>query len=167
MRESDASIRLVAAGEESQSAIERMLVFYDYDLSAFTRERCGVDGDVEPYAYLPRYWSDSDRYPFLIEVDDVVAGFVLIREIDGFAGPGYEMAEFYVVPRFRGRGVGTAAARAAFDLFRGGWRVPQIKANQPAILFWRKVIAKVKHRDHAETTEMAPKETNVMTFRTA
>ena len=50
------------------------------------------------------------------------------------------MAEFFVMSKYRRRGVGSEAARFAFDRFPGRWEVREMAANTPAQAFWRRVI---------------------------
>jgi predicted acetyltransferase len=51
------------------------------------------------------------------------------------------MAEFFVMRRYRRKGVGLAAASAIFDRFKGPWEVRQRDENVEATAFWRRVIA--------------------------
>jgi predicted acetyltransferase len=84
------------------------------------------------------------RTPYLIAADGRIAGFVLLRETYAYDGTGrvIDVAEFFVLRKYRRQGVGEAAARAIFDGHRGRWQVAQIAANTPARAFWRKVIGR-------------------------
>ena len=53
-----------------------------------------------------------------------------------------DMAEFFVMRRFRRHGVGEQAAGWLFDRFPGPWEVRQKKENQPATAFWRRAIGR-------------------------
>ncbi len=50
------------------------------------------------------------------------------------------MAEFFIMRKYRQRGIGEYVARYIFDQFTGAWQVGQIYENQSATTFWRKVI---------------------------
>ena len=52
----------------------------------------------------------------------------------------FDMAEFFVMRRYRRKGVGAAAATAAFDRFKGPWEIRQRRENVAATAFWRRVI---------------------------
>ncbi len=113
---------------------------YLYDFSEFD----GADLDEEAcygYPYLDRYWSEPGRSPFLIRVDGILAGFVLVFEHTFLDTPGHMIAEFFILRKYRRLGVGRAAAFAAFDRFPGHWEISQISENVPAQFFWRKIIA--------------------------
>jgi predicted acetyltransferase len=51
------------------------------------------------------------------------------------------MQEFFVLRKFRRRGVGRRVALDLFARYAGPWRVEQLSGNAPAVLFWRRVIA--------------------------
>lgn len=49
------------------------------------------------------------------------------------------MSKFFVMRKYRRRGVGAQAARLLFDRFPGRWNVRELTANEPAQKFWRSV----------------------------
>jgi predicted acetyltransferase len=53
---------------------------YLYDFSEMCGDDCDERGLFE-YEYLPRYWIEPERHPFLIRVDGKLAGFALVREM--------------------------------------------------------------------------------------
>lgn len=101
----------------------------------------GEFGVAEAYPYLGLYWEEVDRFPLLIIVGDEVAGFALVRSMDGQRE--FELAEFYVSPTFRHRGVGRIAAQALFAQFGGTWRVRVKNANIGACAFWGRTLPPV------------------------
>jgi len=120
--------------EEDRSVLRRLLQLYLHDLSEF------IDTDVDPhgefpYRYLDHYWTEPDRHAFLIRVDGEWAGFALVR-----ACPHWDMAEFFVMRKYRREGVGREAARLVFAAFPGTWEVRQREANTGATRFWRAAI---------------------------
>ncbi len=50
------------------------------------------------------------------------------------------MAEFFIVRKHRGRGVGRLAAEIIFSHQPGSWEVAVARKNAPAREFWRKTI---------------------------
>ena len=50
------------------------------------------------------------------------------------------MAQFFVLRKYRRRGVGRAAACELFSALPGRWQVGQMPLNLPAQAFWRRVI---------------------------
>jgi len=127
---------------EQKSVFMQMMELYCYDFSEFS------DDDINEYGYFgyPRiddYWNEEGRYPFFIRVDDKLAGLVLVRsccEHNHLSNP-HNIAEFFVMKKYRRKGVGKAAATKIFDLFLGGWEVSQWQNNLPAQNFWKQTIS--------------------------
>ena len=129
-----ANTELVAATEAERPVLRRLLQLYLHDLSEFARTDVDDDGEYD-YAYLDNYWTNPERHPFLIRVSGRWAGFALVR-----ACPHWDMAEFFVVRKYRRQGVGRTAARAVFASFPGRWEVRQLRTNEAATTFWRSAI---------------------------
>ena len=56
------------------------------------------------------------------------------------SGPPHDMAEFFVMRKYRRSRVGTEAARILFRPFPGSWEVRQLEANVAGSAFWRSAI---------------------------
>jgi predicted acetyltransferase len=62
------------------------------------------------YPHFDAYWSEDDRWPYLIEVDDQLAGFALVNKWSpSHQGTDFAVAEFYILPDFRNAGIGGRA----------------------------------------------------------
>jgi predicted acetyltransferase len=136
-------ISLDPAHQDERGALRNLLQLYVYDWSQLLSLDVGVDGRFDDYP-LDAYWTEAWRHPFLLRVDGKLAGFALVCErsrLSGAAGV-VDMAEFFVLRRYRRNGVGFAAACAAFERFKGPWEVRQRPDNVDATAFWRKVIAR-------------------------
>src|SRR5262249_27583076 len=101
-------IELVPAAPDQQPILANMLELYAHDFSEFHELELGVDGRFG-YPYLPLYWSDPNRRPFLVRVGGKLAGLVLVKRGSELSGDEtvWDMAEFFVVRRYRRRGIGT------------------------------------------------------------
>ncbi|MBD5138920.1 MAG: GNAT family N-acetyltransferase [Ruminococcus sp.] len=127
---------------EQKSVFVQMMELYRYDFSEFS------DDDINEYGYfgyshIDDYWNEEGRYPFFIRADGKLAGLVLVRsccEHNNLINP-HNIAEFFVMKKYRHKGVGKAAAVKIFDMFPGGWEVSQWSNNLPARKFWEKVVA--------------------------
>jgi len=141
----DVEVRLAARSEKD--AVAQLLELYLHDLSELTAADVGAGGRYG-YRYLDDYWTEVECHPFLFRVDDRLAGLALVQ-----AGAPHDMSEFFVMRRYRRRGVGRRAALALFTRFPGEWQVRQLAANRVATTFWRSVIP-VPFSD--DTIEMGP-----------
>lgn len=145
-----ASVELVLAVAADVPVLRRLMQLYLYDLATLlhtlVREPAwpwdiAPDGTYGDAARIESFWTDPARERYLLRADGVLAGFALVRRGSVWSGPeAWEMSEFFVLGRFRRRGVGAAAARALFDAHPGTWEVAEMAYNTPAQAFWRAVI---------------------------
>lgn len=102
-------------------------------------------GDPTAYGPYDLYWSEPERAPYWIMADGARAGFVLVNRYSA-SGRGCDaaIAEFHVTDERRRRGLGAAAALAAFATRGGLWELQVFHANPAGANFWPKVIAKAQ-----------------------
>lgn len=160
-------IDIVEAREGDELVVRNLFPLYVHDLSEFMgwdvpEDGLFVAGDllVQYWGRKPQdprfYWPDGLRgFPFLIRADGKLAGFVLIREI-GKDPPSFDVGEFFILRKFRGRGVGKEVAHRVFSMFRGNWQVRELEENTPAQAFWRRIIGEYTGGDYVETEEVFP-----------
>lgn len=136
------TVELYRAGVGDKAVLRQLLELYAYDFTEFD----GADVDEHGtfgYDRLDHYWTDADRYPFLIRVAAKWAGLALVRDVTAADGSVvHSMAEFFLMRKYRRRGIGEMVARHIFGMFPGPWEVGQIAANLPAQAFWRTVIGR-------------------------
>jgi predicted acetyltransferase len=146
-----ASVSLRPAGIEERAVLQNLAQLYCYDFSETLEMHVGESGRFGDFDFEP-YWRDDWRHPFLLRVEDKLAGFALIAEQSKITGKRgiFDMTEFFVLRRFRRHGVGRAAAFAAFDRFRGPWELRQREENPGATAFWRRVIREYTRGSYEE-----------------
>lgn len=136
----DVSLRIAEAHE--LPLLANLLELYQHDLSEYFPVDPGPDGRFG-YEKLPLYWSEPEwRFPLLIVRSGRVIGFVLVtRGSPASDDPDvYDVAEFFVLRRYRRSGVGRDAARLLWDRYPGRWIVRVAANNARALAFWRRVI---------------------------
>jgi predicted acetyltransferase len=144
-------INVSPAAVSERPILRHLMELYQYDFSEVDGADTGPIGLYE-YPYLDHYWVEPERSPFLVRVDGNLAGFVLVARYNYLTGnkDAWVMAEFFIMRKYRRRGVGEHVACYIFDQFRGAWQVGQITENIAAIAFWRKVIARYTHENFQE-----------------
>jgi len=157
MGEVNMRIELVEVKETEKSVLRRLMELYAYDFSEYDNEDVNEHG-LYSYRYFDHYWTDDTRHPLFIRVDGRLAGFVMINEYcDVVKEPGARtMAEFFVMRKYRRKGIGKAVAVQVFDRFPGKWEVIQHGNNKPSQLFWEEVIREYtsgKYRQEKAVTE--------------
>ena len=162
---SPASVSLRPAASEERAALANLAQLYCYDFSEVLEMHVGASGRF-PDVDLAPYWRDEWRHPFLLRVEDKLAGFALITERSKITGAGavFDMTEFFVLRRFRRHGAGRAAA---FDRFTGPWEVRQREENPDATAFWRRAIGEYTRGNYEEARWERPEWSEVVqTFST-
>lgn len=134
-------VEVVRATVKEMQVVWNLAQFYQYDFSEIE------DGDVSEdglfhYMNIQRYWTEPDRHAFLVRANGNWAGFVLVSKHSYIsdANETMEISEFFIMRRYRRRGVGEMVARRIFDMFPGKWEVQETANNRPAHAFWRRVI---------------------------
>ncbi len=138
------NVAVDVAARDEQPLVEAMAQYYIYDLSDALHIDLGPDGRFAPLLPVQRFFDDPLRHPFLIRVDGTLAGFAVVGEGSRLGnGAGVrDVAELFVVRRYRRRGVGARVATWLFDRFAGPWEVRQKAENRAATAFWRTVIGR-------------------------
>jgi predicted acetyltransferase len=133
-------IELQPASREERPVLENLLELYLHDFSEFLAVDLGPAGRFG-YPGLDRYWSDPNRAPFLIFVEERLAGFVLVtQEVEAGDEPFHDVSEFFVSRGFRRMGVGLSIARQVWQRFPGRWQVRVMESNHPACFFWQRAV---------------------------
>ena len=163
-----AGVSLRPAASAERAVLQNLAQLYCYDFSEVLEMHLDESGRF-PDADLAPYWLDEWRHPFLLRVEDRLAGFALIAERSKITGKSgvFDMTEFFVLRRFRRHGVGRAAAFAAFDRFTGPWEVRQREENPGATAFWRRAIGEYTRDNYEESRWERPEWSEIVqTFST-
>lgn len=144
-------ISVTSAKKKEEPIVRNLINLYLHDFSEFMAIEPDEDGSFA-YSYLPQYWGDPNRYPFLIRGDGKLAGFALLQfEPDPMGGSGQmDMTEFFVLRGYRRKKTGVQAAFKLWDLFPGRWQVRVMKSNVNAYPFWQQSISEYTSNDFQE-----------------
>jgi len=136
-------VLLETAKPEHAALLSHLVELYLHDLSDIFPIDLGPDGRFG-YDRLPLYFEEPERrFPFVIRADGHPAGFALVtRGSPVTEDPAdLDIAEFFVMRRYRRSGVGRAAAFQLWDRMPGPWIVRVSEGNQRGLPFWRSVIS--------------------------
>jgi predicted acetyltransferase len=133
-------VHLRAIRRNDLATVRRLVQLYIYDLGG-DRWDVESDGTFGSRAWHRRFWTRRGRQHFIILVGTKPAGFALVRDRAHFAGAGVrEISEFFVLRKYRRRGVGSYAARTLFARFPGRWELAELTWNVGARRFWHRLI---------------------------
>lgn len=128
--------------------IYRMLELYQHDLSDIWDQDIDTNGE---YGYvLDRYWANSDCHPFVVFVGGHYAGFALVDTAVKVGSIGFWMDQFFVLKKYRRRGVGKELSTRVFAALPGQWEVGQMLKNHAAQEFWRRIVTDYAAGDFVE-----------------
>ena len=118
------NIEIIPASLEQKATLANLLELYSHDFSEFVDLEIGPDGRFG-YSDLDIYWTEPERHPLLVYVDTRLAGFALIDGLQRGSSDGmvWDVAEFFILRRYRRTGIGTEVARQVWKRFPGRWQV--------------------------------------------
>lgn len=134
-------VDLIRASTEEKSIVQNLYPLYLHDLSEFIDDIDINEKGLFNIRFLDLFWQNDSLFAFLIRVDNKLAGFTLLStppytsmEVD------YLVNEFFVLKKYRRRGVGRLAAFELLNKFQGRWEIYESPTNKLAQVFWRKII---------------------------
>ncbi len=138
-------VALEPATPADAALLANLVQLYLHDMSeVFPEIELGADGRCD-YP-LDRYWQAPERYfPFLLRCEGRLAGFAFAQRGSPMSDEPdvLDVAEFFVLRRYRRARVGRAAALALFRAMPGRWLVRCALNNRTALPFWRSVTSEV------------------------
>lgn len=135
-------------------AFEQLMQFYLYDFAEFEAQEMDSYGRYA-YPYLDFYWQEPDRHPFIFLADGHLVGFALVRQdLDPNDNTFFwEMAEFFIVRRYRRMNYGAKAAEILWRQFPGNWELRVLNSNRVGYQFWKPLISSFTKQTNSETEE--------------
>jgi len=127
--------------------VRNLMELYQHDFS----ELDGTDLDEHgQYGYddLDCFWINSGWSAYIIKVDDRWVGFVLTNDEVQTPGNTRAIVEFFVVRKYRGRGVGREAAQLIMSRQPAKWEIRVIESNTAAQQFWGSLMNAVWPAKH-------------------
>ena len=141
--------------EQDKEVIYNLMQLYTYELSFFEDETTDFklldSGLYVMSKYVEMYWTSDKRHPYILKCDNELAGFVLARYNEDGKN---EIAEFFVLNKYRRSGAGKFMANEMFELYKGPWEVRTLLKNERAQNFWRNVIREFSNNNFEEKLEI-------------
>jgi len=136
-------IKIELATVNQKQVLINLLEKYEYEFSQY--DDSGVDelGLFGCEEWIETYWEKDNCWPYLIKVDDKLAGFAFVGD---FPIKGKEtdfiIDEFFIIYKYRNSGVGQFVVDYLLDKHQGKWGLYYTPRNLPAVSFWPKAIGK-------------------------
>lgn len=146
-------VELLLAAPDQLPTLRNLWQLYIHDFTEFIDEDVDESGlysfdfDHRRYFERPGFWA------YIPRVASQIAGFALISDrVMDRSKKGRVVDEFFVLHRYRRRGVGRSLAFQMFDTYRGFWEIGELGPNTPAQAFWRRVIGEYTDERYEESS---------------
>lgn len=138
---SELTVELIPTGPEHIELIRNLYQFYAYESSDWEQEDVEVDGRFYIHdEHLARYWQDPQWSANLILVDGYIAGFLLVERSELAGLDAQELADLFILKRYRRKGIGQALATQVLMSGEGDWLVRFYDQDETSQAFWRSVL---------------------------
>ena len=126
---------------DEKEILKNLLEKYDYEFSQWDKRDVNKLG-VYGYEYLDYYWTEDKRWAYFILVGGKLAGFAMVIDLPevGDRDTDFQMAEFFVLHKYRRLGIGKQAFFKVLDIHKGRWQLKRHPANEASVHFWDKAI---------------------------
>ena len=122
---------------EDREILSNLLEKYDYEFSQYDHRDVNKLG-LYGYPYLDYYWVEEKRWAYFIVADGKLAGFAMVIDLPEVEGTetDFQMAEFFVLYKYRRAGVGRRALFQVLDKHKGRWQLRRHPKNIASVHFW-------------------------------
>lgn len=148
-------IELIPASLSDYPTVQNMGRFYVYDMSEYVGNKPGwkmPENGLYECIDFKKYWQSEESFPFLIRYKGELAGFVIVDKKGSDKQIDFNMAQFFILRKFKNKGIGTYIACYCFDKFKGIWEVMVKPENKGAYQFWKTVITQYTNNNFTEYT---------------
>lgn len=142
---------------QETALLERLLQLYFFDSSYWSREEICADGryDGPTAADLAGYVDSPHCQAYLLRVEGQVAGFALTELVEDGDGDSrtWELADMFVLPRYRGMGVASAVVAGLVFASAHPWLLAIFKDDAKAQRYWASAFKRLPFasvRAHAD-----------------
>lgn len=162
-------VDLTRATPDQALVLQNLAQLYTHDFSEYwagtPKGELGPQGRYPDYP-LDDYWSRPGWSAWFVRRGGELAGFALVND-QSHAGNALDrnVAEFFIVRKHRGGGVGAQAARRLFAMRPGAWELAVARANRPGLAFWRTLLERSTQARDLQVIDMADERWNGALFR--
>lgn len=136
-------ITLQPASLNEMATMQNLAHLYAYDISLYLGMQPNWEmpnsGSYEG-PDIKEYWEDKEAQPYLIRYGEEIMGFVIINKKGSQPNIEFNMAQFFIINKFKHKGVGRYVAHLCFKQCKGLWEVMVLPGNEGAYRFWRNTI---------------------------
>ena len=137
----DMTVEMLPTELAQASLIRNLYQFYAYESSDWEQEDVDLDGRYYIHdEHLLRYWQDPDWSANLLLVNGYVAGFLLVERSELPGIDALELADLFILKRYRRKGIGKALVTQVLMGGNENWLVRFYQQDDAASAFWDAVM---------------------------
>lgn len=138
---SDTTVELIQTGPEHAALIANLYQFYAYESSDWEQEDVEADGRFYIHEeHLALYWQEPQWSANLVLVEGCIAGFLLIERSELPGIDALELADLFMLKRYRRKGIASALATQVLSSGTANWLVRFYDQDEVSQAFWRTVL---------------------------
>lgn len=149
-------LEVVPANAEDHSIMLNLARFYAYEISEFVPHKKNweqsQDGLHDLGIDFEKYWEKENCFPFLVRYQGEWVGFMIVDKEGSNSETDFNMAQFFVLRRFKSKGIGRYMAYYCFNHFQGEWEITVMPGNEGAYRFWRTILKQYTNNNLEEST---------------
>ncbi len=130
-----------------KSILRNLVHLCMHDYSEFDQFEIGLDG-MFAYRWFEAYFQEKERHAYLISINKNLAGFVMVRMNPGNEDWDYQIAEFFILRRYRRLGIGTLVSQQLLNKYTGLWEISYSASNQAASKLWNSILKDYPNKQH-------------------
>lgn len=132
------SVDVIQIRFEDKYILKNLYPLSLHDLSQYNGEDIDSNGQYD-IDFLDEFWEKEGLIPYWIKKEDNIVGFILVQtgRYAPPTGEDFYVSEFFILRKYRRKGIGKEAIKELFNLFSGTYLLGQLPNNIPAIQFWK------------------------------
>lgn len=149
------NVSLINLKTSDTTTLQRLLQLYYFDSTRWSKEDIGIDGlyDGSTASDLESYVNSQEAKAYLIWVNEVLIGFVLLEWVEDEKRLIWELADLFILPKYRGGWIALEVVRQIFEQISTPMLVATFKENELALRFFKAVSKRLQLNSVRELIE--------------
>lgn len=148
-------VRLTNLKLSETMVLQRLLQLYYFESTNWSKEDICSNGRYDgcTASDLEMYVDSKEAKAHLIWVGEILVGFVLLDRIELEDRPIWELADFFILPKYRGGWIALEAVRHIFNEVDQPMAASTFKENELALRFFKAVSKRIQLNSVRELIE--------------
>jgi predicted acetyltransferase len=137
-------LTLVKATAQDADVVFRLMQLYYFEASAWSGEEILADGLYDcALADVRARLQEEPEWTRLLWLDGQLCGFVQVDEVDFQGRRLPELADLFILPKHRGKGIASAVVAELVRPTAGEWLLATFRKDHVAHAFWERNLARM------------------------